>query len=74
MTVYMTIDEAASALKCSARHIKRMIAKNAIDHIDIGLGGRKMPRVKLPEPGEPTATPSRGRKKKYVGKVLTRPE
>ncbi len=71
MEVYLTIENAAKAMDCSTKTVKRMLDKGLLEYIEVGTGMRKSKRVKLPEPKRDIAT-NFYRKKKYEPKILKR--
>lgn len=67
MPELVTLDEAAAQLKCSKRHVSRMIKRGLLRTVDIGLGLRPMPRVYLELQA---VTPSSRKTTKYKPQVL----
>jgi excisionase family DNA binding protein len=73
MPHFLTIREAAEALRCSQKHIRRLLDSGRLEFVDIGTAAKKMIRVKLPEAKAiETKTEEAKRRKEYVPKILTK--
>ncbi len=66
-----TIDQAATALSCSTRHIKRMIQAGKLQYQDIGLGRQKILRVLFPSAEQALRTTAPKKRRRNVPQILT---
>lgn len=67
---WLSIQQAATELNCSVKHIGRMVDAGKLEYIDIGLGTQKKIRVKLPEP-QTTAPEKTNSRRRYKPKRYT---
>lgn len=67
--MYMTVREAAQAMRCSDTTVRRMVNSGLLEYIEVGVGDRKSIRVKLPPPKVKEDLGIAGRRE-YVGSIL----